>query len=81
MELPIRRKEGTYDLALVNGTGAQILGASGTAKLVNHNVTLRTDLRADLDVGAVRLGAYVVALRETRPGMDPQSGPNVSTTQ
>jgi hypothetical protein len=64
MELPIGSKEGTYDVALLSEAGAQILGATGTAKLENHNVTLR----ADLDVSGVRSGAYVLALRQT--GLD-----------
>ena len=64
MELPIGSKEGTYDLALLSETGAQILGATGTAKLEDHNVTLR----ADLDVTGVRPGAYLLALRQ--PGLE-----------
>ena len=64
MELPIGSKEGTYDLALLSENGAQILGATGTAKLEDHNVTLR----ADLDVTGVRPGAYLLALRQ--PGLE-----------
>ena len=64
MELAIGSKEGTYDLALLSETGAQILGATGTAKLEDHNVTLR----ADLDVTGVRPGAHLLALRQ--PGLE-----------
>jgi hypothetical protein len=60
MQLPIGSKEGTYDLALLSETGAQILVASGTAKLEDQNVTLR----ADVDVGGVGPGSYVLALRQ-----------------
>ena len=64
MELPIGSKEGTYDLTLLSETGAHILVASGTAKLEDHNVTLR----ADVDVAGVRPGPYVLALRQ--PGQE-----------
>ena len=59
MEVPIGSEEGTYDLALLSEAGAQILDATGTAKLEDHNVTLR----ADLDLSGVRPGVYVLALR------------------
>ena len=64
MELPIGSKEGTYDLTLLSETGAQILVASATAKLEDQNVTLR----ADIDVGGVGPGSYVLALRQ--PGQE-----------
>jgi len=57
-------KERTYELTLVSETGAQILVASGTANLEDHNVTLR----ADVDVGGVRPGPCVLALRQ--PGRE-----------
>jgi hypothetical protein len=64
MELPIGSKEGTYDLAFLSETGAQIVAAIGAAKLEDHNVVLR----ADLDVSGLLPGVYVLSLRQ--PGVE-----------
>jgi len=64
LELPIGSKEGAYDIAILSESGAQILGASGTAKLQDHIVSLR----ADVDVGGVSTGLYFLALRQ--PGLE-----------
>src|SRR5208337_5669898 len=52
LDLPIGSKEGAYDLALLSESGAQILGASGTAQLQGHVVSLR----ADVDMSGVKPG-------------------------
>ena len=64
LDLPIGSKEGTYDIAILSESGAHILGATGTAQLQNHIVSLR----ADVDVGGVPPGLYFLALRQ--PGLE-----------
>jgi hypothetical protein len=60
IELPIGSKQGTYDLAFLSNTGAQVLGASGTAELHDHNVTLK----ASIDLSGVQPGLYILAVRQ-----------------
>ena len=64
LDLPIGSKEGTYDIAILSESGAQVLGATGTAQLQDHIVSLR----ADVDVGGVPPGLYFLALRQ--PGLE-----------
>lgn len=64
VDLPIGSNEGSYDLALLDETGNQILRVTGTAQLENHSVILR----ADVDVGSVRPGPYFLGLRQ--PGLE-----------
>src|SRR5271157_2930894 len=64
LDLPIGSKEGTYDIAIMNESGAQIMGATGTAQLQDHVVSLRTDV----DVSSVKPGLYFLALRQ--PGLE-----------
>jgi hypothetical protein len=64
LALPIGSKEGTYDIAILSESGAQILGTTGTAQLQDHIVSLR----ADVDVGGVPPGLYFLALRQ--PGLE-----------
>jgi hypothetical protein len=64
LDLPIGSKEGTYDIAILSESGAHILGATGTAQLQDHIVSLR----ADVDVGGVPPGLYFLALRQ--PGLE-----------
>ena len=64
LDLPIGSKEGTYEIAILSESGAQILGAIGTAQLQDHIVSLR----ADVDVGGVPPGLYFLALRQ--PGLE-----------
>jgi hypothetical protein len=64
LDLPIGSKEGAYDIAILSESGAEILGATGTAQLQDHVVSLR----ADVDVSGVRPGLYSLALRQ--PGLE-----------
>jgi hypothetical protein len=60
LDLPIGSAEGSYDLALLSESGAQLLSATGAAQLHDHVVILRVDL----DFRDVRPGTYVLALRQ-----------------
>ena len=64
LDLPVGSAEGTYDVALLSETGTQLLNATGTVQLQNHVVVLR----AEVDLGNVRPGAYLLALRQ--PGLE-----------
>ena len=64
LDLPVGSAEGTYDVALLSDTGTQLLNATGTVQLQNHVVVLR----AEVDLGNVRPGAYFLALRQ--PGLE-----------
>jgi hypothetical protein len=59
MDLPIGSKEGSYDLALLNEAGDEVLRATGTATLENQIVILR----ADIDIRNVSPGFYFLGLR------------------
>ena len=60
MDLPIGSKEGSYDLALLNEAGDEVLRATGTATLENQIVILR----ADIDIRNVSAGFYFLGLRQ-----------------
>jgi hypothetical protein len=62
--LPVGSKEGNYDLGLLGATGDEVLRATGTARLEDHVVVMR----ADVDLGSVRLGSYSLGIR--RPGLE-----------
>ena len=64
MDLPIGSKEGSYDLALLNEAGDEVLRATGTATLENQIVILR----ADIDIGNVSAGFYSLGVRQ--PGLE-----------
>jgi hypothetical protein len=64
LDLPIGSPEGSYDLALLNESGTQLLSANGIAQLQDRVVVLK----ADIDVRDVRPGNYVLALRQ--PGSE-----------
>jgi hypothetical protein len=64
MDLPIGSKEGSYDLALLNEAGDEVLRATGTATLENQIVILR----ADIDIGNVSAGFYFLGVRQ--PGLE-----------
>jgi hypothetical protein len=60
LDLPIGSKEGSYDLALLNEAGDEVLRATGTATLENRTVILR----ADIDIRNVSAGLYFLRLRQ-----------------
>jgi hypothetical protein len=64
LELPIGSKEGSYQVALLNDTGDELLRATGTAQVEDQVVILR----ADVDLGSVRPGSYLLGVR--RPGLE-----------
>jgi hypothetical protein len=64
MDLPIGSKEGSYELALLNEAGDEVLRATGTATLENQIVILR----ADIDIGNVSAGLYFLGVRQ--PGLE-----------
>jgi hypothetical protein len=63
VDLPIGSKEGSYDLALLNEAGDEVLRATGTAKLEDHVVVLR----AEIDIRNLSPGFYFVGLRQLGP--------------
>ena len=64
LELPIGSNEGTYDVALLNPSGAELFRTGATAKLEDHIVVLR----ADVDLGGVPPGSYFLGVRQ--PGLE-----------
>jgi hypothetical protein len=62
--LPIGSKDGSYDLALLNESGGELLHASGTAQVENHIVVLRVEV----NVRDVPPGSYLLGLRQ--PGLE-----------
>ena len=58
--LPIGSKEGRYDVALLSGTGDEVLHATGTARLEDHVVVLRTEV----DLAGVRSASYFLGIRQ-----------------
>jgi hypothetical protein len=60
LELPIGSDEGTYDLALLDQSGAEIVRTSATAKLEDHIVVLTSDV----DLAGVSPGSYFLGLRQ-----------------
>ena len=63
-DLPIGSKEGSYDVAVLSGSGEQIRSTTGIAQLENHTVILKTEI----DLAGVSPGFYVLAVRQ--PGME-----------
>jgi hypothetical protein len=64
LDLPIGSKEGAYDVALLNESGAELFRTSATAKLEDHIVVLR----ADVDLTGVSRGSYFLGVRQ--PGLE-----------
>jgi hypothetical protein len=64
LELPIGSNEGTYDVALLDPSGAELFRASATAKLEDHIVVLRTNV----DFSGIAPGSYFLGVR--RPGLE-----------
>ncbi len=64
LQLPIGSNEGTYDVALLNASGAELFRTSATAKLKDHIVALR----ADVDLAGIAPGSYFIGVRQ--PGLE-----------
>jgi hypothetical protein len=64
LELPIGSNEGTYDVALLNPSGAELFRTSATAKLEKRIVVLT----ADVDLAGISPGAYFLGVRQ--PGLE-----------
>ena len=64
LELPIGSNEGTYDVALLDPSGAERFRASATAKLEDHIVVLR----ANVDLAGISPGSYFLGVRQ--PGLE-----------
>jgi hypothetical protein len=60
VDLPIGSKEGSYDLALLNEAGGEVLRTTGTATLEDHVVILR----AEIDIRNLSPGIYFIGLRQ-----------------
>jgi hypothetical protein len=68
VELPIGSREGVYEVALLSnsdeveppGRPRVLLSTTGTAQLENHTMVLR----ADVDVGRISPGSYVLGVRQ-----------------
>ena len=58
--LPIGSREGNYDFAILSDRGEELLSASGTAKIENHNVVLR----GEINTVHVQPGSYFLGLRQ-----------------
>ena len=64
LELPIGSNEGTYDVALLDPSGAELFRGSATAKLEDHIVVLR----AKVDLARISPGSYFLGVRQ--PGLE-----------
>jgi hypothetical protein len=64
LDLPIGSNEGTYDVALLDASGAELFRTSATAKLEDHIVVLRTGV----DLAGVPPGSYFLGVRQ--PGLE-----------
>jgi hypothetical protein len=64
LDLPIGSQEGSYQLALLQGTAEPIRSATGMAQLENHTVILKTEI----DLADVSPGLYFLAIRQ--PGLE-----------
>ena len=60
LDLPIGSKEGSYEVALLSGSGEQIRSTTGIAQLENHTVILK----AHIDFADVSSGLYFLAVRK-----------------
>jgi hypothetical protein len=61
LQLPIGSNEGTYEVALFNSTGTELLRTSAAAKLEDHVVVLRVDV----DLSGVPPGSYSLGVRQS----------------
>jgi len=60
LDLPVGSHDGTYDLALLSGSGNELLHFTGTARLEDHIVILR----AEVDLTGISPGFYFLGLRQ-----------------
>jgi hypothetical protein len=60
LDLPIGSKEGSYEVALLSGSGEQIRSTTGIARLENHTVILKTEI----DLAGISPGLYLLAVRQ-----------------
>jgi hypothetical protein len=61
LDLPVGSKEGSYEVALLSGSGNQVRGTSGIAQLENHTVVLN----ANIDLAGISVGSYFLGVRQT----------------
>ena len=64
IDLPIGSNEGSYDVALLDQSGAELLRTSATAKLEEHMVVLK----AGANLAGVSPGSYFLGIRQ--PGLE-----------
>ena len=64
LDLPIGSKEGSYEVAMLGGSGEQVRNTTGIAQLENHTVILY----ADIDLVGVSPGSYFLGVRQ--PGLE-----------
>jgi hypothetical protein len=64
LELPVGSKEGSYEVALLGGSGEVVRSTTGLAQFENHIVILR----ADLNLPGITPGAYLLGIRQ--PGLE-----------
>lgn len=60
LDLPVGSHGGTYDLALLNGRGDELLRSTGAARLEDHVVILR----AEVELTGISPGFYFLGLRQ-----------------
>jgi hypothetical protein len=60
LDLPIGSREGSYDVALLDEAGDEVVRTAGIAQLENHSVILRVEI----DLGRVRRGTYSLGIRQ-----------------
>ena len=64
LDLPIGSKEGSYEVAMLGGSGKQVRNTTGIAQLENHTVILY----ADIDLVGISPGSYFLGVRQ--PGLE-----------
>lgn len=60
LNLPVGSRGGTYDLALLSGSGDELFRSTGTARLEDHIVILR----AEVELTGISPGFYFLGLRQ-----------------
>jgi hypothetical protein len=64
LDMPIGSKEGSYEVAMLGGSGEQVRNTTGIAQLENHTVILY----ADIDLVGISPGSYFLGVRQ--PGLE-----------